>query len=161
MDGPARRILVSMPKILQSNRLIYQGNRRNAKKNRFPHVLACPEIRGAALKPRMGRRKVASGASPWTCGREEYQPRQGRQRAVGASSHPLSPLRPSGATHVLLDSHGLAPVATTCRPSGTCGSPDFWARPTSWSPVPIRTCQSSVGTRCCAPPVRVTISDYR
>jgi hypothetical protein len=80
----------------------------------------------------MGRRKVASGASPWTCDREEYQPRQGRQRAVGTSSHPLSPLRASGPPGLHMSCWiptGLRPWLQPVVPPGLADPPDFWARP--------------------------------
>jgi putative endonuclease len=104
----------------------------------FVYILQCADGNfyiGRASDPeaRVIRHNESRGAL-WTSRRRPVElvyseARQGRQRAVGTSSYPLSPLRPSGATRVLLECHGLAPVATTCRPSGACGSPDFWARP--------------------------------
>ena len=78
----------------------------------------------AALQPRTGRQKVASGASPWTSRREAYQPRQGRQTP---SAHRATLFRPSGAARVLLDSTGLRPWLQPVVPPGLA-DPGCWAR---------------------------------
>ncbi len=93
---------------------------------RWPPRWACPIFRGTNVAAPDGATKGSHGRKPVDLDQELNPAPEGRQRAVSFRGRLF---RPSGAARRRSSFHGLAPVAIIYRPYGTCGFPEFRARP--------------------------------